>query len=295
MTRTVRIIAAVLAFALAGAALATLPSTDSRNDLTAAGGTTFTFTFKVYEASSVEVFLSGVKQTVGFTTSLNANQDTTPGGTITFLSPPAAGTTVRIQRTVAMTQLLDLNASSYPAKSIVKAFDRSMMAVQQVARDQADVTYIATTVEARMTAFEAIDWTGPAGTTGPAGPTGPTGPQGEPGATGPAGPTGPAGTGAQAWAILTLGAAGAVTITAGYNVATAAYSGNSLSFTFTTAAPSADYALMVTPGATGLPASVAYLYVSSLSTTMATLKQATTAPANVAWQSGQVVYVAAMW
>jgi hypothetical protein len=152
MTKTIRFFLVALALVAGGSALATLPSTDSRSDLTAGGETTFTFTFKVYEASSVEVFLNGVKQTIGFTTTLNANQDTTPGGSVAFLAAPAAGTAVRIQRTVPLTQLLDLNPSSYPAKSIAKAFDRSMMAAQQVDRVAADAVSNAAAAQAAASA-----------------------------------------------------------------------------------------------------------------------------------------------
>jgi hypothetical protein len=103
------------------------------------------------------------------------------------------------------------------------------------------------------------------------------------------------GKGAKAWAILTLGAAGAVTVTAGYNVASAAYAATNLTVTFTNAAPSANYAISAFPGNAGWAATAAYGTTSTQGTTSFVLQQATAAPVVVNWASGQIVHVLAFW
>lgn len=157
MKKTIRSIIALLAIAAAGAVLATVPSTTSRVDLVADGGTSaFPFTFKVYESTSVEVFLGGVKQTSGFTTALNVNQDTTPGGTVTFLVSPANQVVVRIQRTVPMTQQMVLGAgTAFPAKTVEKAHDRSAFWAQQLQRDQGDAIAAAASAQTSASAAAA--------------------------------------------------------------------------------------------------------------------------------------------
>jgi hypothetical protein len=130
--------ALILALAVPLAAIAVVTSTSSRvtPDPTGNGVTTaFTFTFPTYASSHIEVFLGGVKQVAGFTVSLNANQTSSPGGTVTFTVAPAAGVVVRIQRTLPLTQeTVYAPYSAFPAKTTEKALDRSVMIAQQLQR-----------------------------------------------------------------------------------------------------------------------------------------------------------------
>lgn len=55
------------------------------------------------------------------------------GGTVTFLSAPASGTTITIERVVPLTQMLDLiTDGNLPSDQIEQAFDLVMMAIQQI-------------------------------------------------------------------------------------------------------------------------------------------------------------------
>lgn len=120
----------------------TISSTSTRQDYTAGGATTaFVFTFKTYAAAHVEVFLNGAKQFAGYAVALNADQDTSPGGTVTFAVAPVADTTVRIQRTVPLTQETALSAyAAFPSESVEKRLDQSVQQVQQLKRDVDDYT-----------------------------------------------------------------------------------------------------------------------------------------------------------
>lgn len=154
---------AALMIAVAAPALAVLPGTSSRIDYVANGVTVnYTFTFKALATADVEAWLNGVKQTSGFIVFLNANQDTTPGGNVHFeisgiSYAPIAGTAIRIQRVTPKTQTTVLGPySPFPAKTIEKTYDRTVMQVQEVDRRVADDEARMTTAEARITVVEAI-------------------------------------------------------------------------------------------------------------------------------------------
>lgn len=127
--------------ALAVPAIAVVPSTASRYETTGDGATTaYIFTFPVTTSSShVEVFLAGVKQVAGYTVALNANQSSSPGGTVTFTTPPANAVAVKIQRTVPLTQeTVYTPYSAFPAKTTEKTLDRIVYQAQQIDRRVAD-------------------------------------------------------------------------------------------------------------------------------------------------------------
>ena len=128
-----------LFLALAAPALAVVPSASSHIDQTANGVTTaFAFTFPVTtSASHVEVLVAGVKQVSGYTVALNANQTSSPGGTVTFTVAPANGLAVRIQRTVPLTQETAYTPySAFPAKTTERALDRLVYQGQQLQRQR---------------------------------------------------------------------------------------------------------------------------------------------------------------
>jgi hypothetical protein len=130
-----------LALALVAApASAVVTGTTTEVSYTGNGATTaFGFTFKATDKAWVKVSLGGVAQASGFTVTLNANQGTSPGGTVTFAAPPATGATVKVQRTIPLTQSVVLkDGDRFPAKSVEGGLDRAVMLTQQVDRRVAD-------------------------------------------------------------------------------------------------------------------------------------------------------------
>ena len=103
--------------------------------------TEFPFTFKVFAASDVKVVktddATGIETTLTLTThytvSLNADQDASPGGTVTLLSALATGYTLVITSNVVNTQSTALtnNGGFYPAV-IEAALDRATIQIQQI-------------------------------------------------------------------------------------------------------------------------------------------------------------------
>jgi hypothetical protein len=132
------VLAALLLSIPAPPAHAAVASSSSYQDFTANGATVaFSFTFPATSSSWVETLVGGVKQTSGVTVALNANQTTSPGGTVAFTVAPANGAAVRIQRTVPLTQELVLQPySAFPAKTIEKTLDRLVMQGQQEVRER---------------------------------------------------------------------------------------------------------------------------------------------------------------
>lgn len=142
MKTTQKLLALVLV-ALAGLALASVPSTTSRNDYVADGSTlAFSYTFQTPDATWVQVLVNGVVQTSGYTTSRNSNQTTTPGGTVTFLSPPASGAAVRILRKVPLTRTTNYPVyGAFPSATVNADVDKVTMALQQLDRDKLGLSW----------------------------------------------------------------------------------------------------------------------------------------------------------
>ena len=101
----------------------------------------FPFAFKVFSAADVLVVKttpaaveSTLVLTTDYTVSLNADQDSNPGGTVTAVSAPASGTLLTITSAVENLQPVSLsnNGGFYP-KVINDALDRLTILVQQVA------------------------------------------------------------------------------------------------------------------------------------------------------------------
>lgn len=114
--------------------------TNVRNDFTGNGVTTvFAFTFKATLASWVKVTLAGVLQGAGFTVALNADQDVSPGGTVTFAAAPGA-VAVGVYRQIPLTLGTSLSAySPFPAKTIEHALDEAVMRAQELDQEIADL------------------------------------------------------------------------------------------------------------------------------------------------------------
>jgi hypothetical protein len=95
-----------------------------------------------YPASS----LSDVVATVTLGTAgapiyfLNADQIANPGGTVTFLSAPTAGATVKIERVMNLDQTLSISPYfPFPARAVERNYDRGTLQIQQVQRGLNDL------------------------------------------------------------------------------------------------------------------------------------------------------------
>lgn len=101
----------------------------------------FPFAFKVFSSADVMVVKttpaaveSTLVLTTDYTVSLNADQDSNPGGTVTVVSAPASGYKITISSQVAELQPVVLtNAGGFYPKVINDALDRLTILAQQLA------------------------------------------------------------------------------------------------------------------------------------------------------------------
>lgn len=116
-------------------------STRRSSTYTGNGGvSTYSFAFKVYVAADIAVKvtdLSGVETTLvqntDYTVSLNGNQDTTPGGSITLTAPLATDYQLVVVGATPYTQDAQLpNGGAYNAAVVEQALDRLAMQIQQL-------------------------------------------------------------------------------------------------------------------------------------------------------------------
>lgn len=102
--------------------------------------TTFSFSFKVFEASDLLVVLTDSSDAetelvlnTGYTVSLNADQNVSPGGTITTTATHATGYKVTITTEVPATQEVTIpNGGAFYPAVLNEALDRLTVLVQQV-------------------------------------------------------------------------------------------------------------------------------------------------------------------
>jgi hypothetical protein len=107
--------------------------------------TAFPFAFKVFSTADVLVVYldaSGVESTLvlssDYSVTLNANQNTSPGGTVNMLWVPQTGTSITISSNLDNTQNLELtNAGGFYPSSINDALDRVVILIQQLAERSA--------------------------------------------------------------------------------------------------------------------------------------------------------------
>ena len=91
--------------------------------------TVFPFEFYVISASDIQVTLNGVELTSGYSVSGVGNVG---GGDVTFLTAPATGTVVMIERVVPSYRLTDYQDNGdLLADTVNKDFDRLWMAIQR--------------------------------------------------------------------------------------------------------------------------------------------------------------------
>ncbi|WP_300379651.1 hypothetical protein [Henriciella sp.] len=115
--------------------------TDKRlaGPFTGNGATTaFTFDYRVFAAGDVTVFTrdgdtdTTLTEDVDYTVTLNADQDDSPGGTVTFGTAPASGVTLYVESSVPYTQSVAVsNAGGFYPEVVNKAFDRAVALTQQ--------------------------------------------------------------------------------------------------------------------------------------------------------------------
>lgn len=103
--------------------------------------TVFPFTFKVFLTTDVLVVqtdpygnVTDLTLIAQYSVTLNSNQDTSPGGTITMVTAPAAGYTITISSQVQALQGLNLaNAGNFYPTSVDNALDLLTILIQQLA------------------------------------------------------------------------------------------------------------------------------------------------------------------
>jgi hypothetical protein len=151
MTNLVAMMTAVL--------LGVLPSTTSRIDYTAIGGTTFTFGFKVTDTSHIKVFVDSVPQSTGFAVALTPKDPggtMHPGGTVTFTVAPTTGKVVRIERTVPLSQdSIWTPYGAFKAKTMEGVLDKLVTHDQQLERKTEDLDAKDASLGAKDTALQA--------------------------------------------------------------------------------------------------------------------------------------------
>ena len=92
----------------------------------------FVFTYKALEANDIKVFLDDVEQLSDFSTILNPDQNTNPGGTVTFITAPDVDEKVDLLRITNPTQELDYTSyDGFPADSHEGGLDKLTMLLQQ--------------------------------------------------------------------------------------------------------------------------------------------------------------------
>lgn len=107
-----------------------VPNQTPYNIYTANGLTTvFTFEFYIISTNELQVSINGNVVTSGYTVSGVGNKD---GGDITFLTPPANGAVVMLERVVPTYRLTDYQDNGdLLADTVNKDFDRIWMAIQR--------------------------------------------------------------------------------------------------------------------------------------------------------------------
>lgn len=123
----------------------TVSSASSKSPLYAGNDTTgpWAFAFKTFAASDLEVVranASGIETVLALTTdysvSLNADQNTNPGGTVTTVATVPTGSTIIVRWAGAATQGLDIqNAGGFYPEVIENSFDKLTMLVQKLAEE----------------------------------------------------------------------------------------------------------------------------------------------------------------
>jgi hypothetical protein len=134
--------------------------------------TAFPFTFKVFTSADLlvvqAVTSTGVEATktltTDYTVALNADQNASPGGTVTMLVAPPTGTTLVLTSQVGNLQPTDLtNAGGFYPSVINSSLDRATIQIQQLAEKisrtlSLSITSVASAVLPSPVALALIGW-----------------------------------------------------------------------------------------------------------------------------------------
>src|SRR5438132_1321392 len=110
----------------------TVSSTTSRSDYVGDAITTvFPYTFIIFDASDLQVFVAGVLK-INVTDYVVSSVGSANGGNVTFIAAPASGAAVALVRQVPATQGTSIPyASPFPEKAVETALDRLTVLDQQ--------------------------------------------------------------------------------------------------------------------------------------------------------------------
>lgn len=113
----------------------TVSTTHIENEFTADGSqTVFNFTFHTLSTDHIEVYKDDVLQVAGFTKTLNANQEQSPGGNVTFTVAPALNAEILIQRVTPITQAVAFTGESrLNTEALETALDKTVLLLQEAA------------------------------------------------------------------------------------------------------------------------------------------------------------------
>ena len=121
-----------------------------RSDRYACDGvqTVFSFAFKVFEADEVGVIVSADGETETtlspelYNVSLNGDQDNSPGGSVTLLTAPTAGSVLVVVSDVDYTQpIVFTNQGGFYPELLNEGYDRAIILTQQL-KEQLDRTLV---------------------------------------------------------------------------------------------------------------------------------------------------------
>src|SRR6266446_5733846 len=101
-----------------------------KNSYVATGGTSFPYTFKIFDATEMIVYVDSVQVTTGFTVD---GIGSSSGGNVTFSVAPTNGAKILLVRSTIRSQATDWSANDPdPAESKENAFDKLTNIVQEV-------------------------------------------------------------------------------------------------------------------------------------------------------------------
>lgn len=111
----------------------TVSTTDTEVSYTADGvQTNFSFNFVTQLPGDIDVYVDGQLLLVGVIVNLNADQETSPGGSVDITPAPADTLTVEIKRNTSITQETDYDAyDPFPAKTHENALDKLTLISQE--------------------------------------------------------------------------------------------------------------------------------------------------------------------
>ena len=117
----------------------TIQDTSSDQQYTGDGVVTiFSFDMKTLDPATIFVYINGGPVITGFTTTLNLDQETSPGGNVTFDVAPADGASVSLLRELPLNQETDyVPYDPFPANSHERALDK-LTAIDQQLQEQID-------------------------------------------------------------------------------------------------------------------------------------------------------------